>query len=83
MITGYTKKVQQRSLLCSMEGYVTFQMETNIEVRTPTYFWNILKKNFSNDVVDSIKGMRMLATRKGVVFDLKEEHKAMFEDIGH
>ena len=81
IISGYTQNVQQRSLLFSTEGYITYLMETDNEVRSVSFFWNLLRKNFAPTVVDGIKGLRFLADHKGVVFDLREEHKEGFEEI--
>lgn len=30
-ISGYTEKVQQRSILCSIEGFITYVIKTNVE----------------------------------------------------
>lgn len=81
VISGYTKSVQQRSLLSSVEGYVTYQMEINYEVRGPSFFWNILRKHCSPALTDNIKSMRFLKTHNGVVFDLKEDDKKLFDEI--
>lgn len=81
VISGYTKVVHQRSLLFSVEGFVTMKMELEHEVRSPSHFWNILRKHFSPAITDNIKGMRFLKNHKGVVFDLREEDKKLFEEI--
>lgn len=81
IISGYTKSVKQRSLLCAVEGYITYIMEVDEVVRSTSYFWNILRKHFASNIVEAIKGMKFLATHKGAVFDVKEEHKEAFEEI--
>jgi ATP-dependent RNA helicase DDX21 len=81
VISGYTKVVHQRSLLFSVEGYVTMKMEQESEVRSPSYFWNILRKHFAPSITDNIKGMRFLKNHRGVVFDLREEDRKLFDDI--
>lgn len=81
VISGYTKVVHQRSLLFSVEGYVTMKIEQEAEVRSPSYFWNILRKHFAPSITDNIKGMRFLKNHRGVVFDLREEDRKLFEDI--
>ena len=80
VISGYTKSVKQRSLLFSTEGYVTFLVETDAEVRSVSFFWNALRRHFAPNVVDSIRTLKMLANHKGVVFDLREEFKDAFEE---
>lgn len=81
VISGYTKSVQQRSLLFSVEGFVTYKMELDHDVRTPSYFWGLLKKHFAPSITDNIKGMRFLKNHRGVVFDLKQEDKKLFDEI--
>jgi len=81
IISGYTQSVKQRSLLCSIEGFITYLMEVDYEVRSVSFFWNILRKNYAPNIVDSIKGMKLLKNQKGAVFDLKEEYKDTFEEI--
>jgi ATP-dependent RNA helicase DDX21 len=81
VISGYTKAVQQRSLLSSIEGFVTYQMTIDQEVRSLTYFWGILRKHFSPKITDSISGMRLLTNHRGVVFDVKEEDRQLFEEV--
>lgn len=81
IMSGYTKKVKQRSLLSSTEGYVTYVLETDDEVRSMQYVWTILKRNFSANICDSIKKMVFLRNRRGVVFDISEKNKKTFDDI--
>jgi ATP-dependent RNA helicase DDX21 len=81
IISGYTQSVKQRSLLCSIEGFITYLMEVDYEVRSTSYFWSILKKHYAPNVIESIKGMKFLSNHKGVVFDLKEDLKEAFEEI--
>ena len=80
IISGYTKKMKQRSLLFSTEGYVTYVIETDEEVRSLSYFYNFFKNSLAPNIADSIKGMRFLANRKGAVFDLNEKFKEQFEE---
>lgn len=81
VISGYTKTVQQRSLLFSVEGYVTYLMEIDREVHSSSYFWNLLRKHFSPAITNNIKGMRFLKSHKGVIFDLKQEDQKLFDEI--
>ena len=81
IITGYTKMIQQRSLLMSNDNHFTFIVEGDYEVRSVGYFWNILRKYYTPLVVDSIKGMKLLSTKKGVAFDIPEQHKEKFLEI--
>ena len=80
IISGYTKSMKQRSLLFSTEGFITYIIETDQEVRSLSYFYNFIKHSFAPHVADSIKGMRFLANRQGAVFDLDEKFKDQFEE---
>lgn len=81
LTTGYTKKIKERSLLLSAEGYITYMLVASYEIRSPGYFWNVLRRLLSPEIADSIKGMSMLASKMGVVFDLPQAHKSTFEGI--
>lgn len=52
MITGYTKSVQQRSVLCSAEGFITYCIESPQQIRTKGYMWNVLRKFYAPNIVD-------------------------------
>jgi len=51
-ISGYTEKMKQRSLLCSMEGYITYIVKSNSEFRNLGYIWSFLKNLFPLEIVD-------------------------------
>lgn len=80
IISGYTKSMKQRSLLFSTEGFITYIIESDQEVRSLSYFYNFIRNSFAPHVADSIKGMRFLAGKKGAIFDLDEKFKDQFED---
>lgn len=77
-VSGHTEKLKQRSILCAFEGFVSFQIKCNVELRSQGYIWNFVRNNFSQEIVNSIKGMKMLADRTGVIFDLEEQHENAF-----
>lgn len=79
IISGYSKDIQQRSLLGSMDGYITYVIETKREIRGKSYVWNVLKDFYSEEVINDMKGMRMLANSKGVIFDLNKKHELVFD----
>lgn len=81
LISGHTEKVKQRSLLCAMEGYVTYILETDTEFRAMSYIWSFLRRNFSPEITESIRGMRAFKTRKGAAFDVPEQYDQEFESI--
>ena len=76
IISGTNEKFKQRSLLTSVEGFITYLAETDTEFRTVSYVWGFLKRNLPSDVTESIKGMRSFKNRKGAAFDVPEK----FED---
>lgn len=77
-VSGHTEKLKQRSILCAFEGFVTYQIKVKVELRSQGYIWNFIRNNFTQEIVNSVKGMKMLADRTGVVFDLEERHEEIF-----
>lgn len=61
---------------------VTYVFETDYEIDRSGYFWGIIKKNWSLVIADSIKGLRMLANRKGCVFDIDDKFEQEIESVG-
>lgn len=57
---------------------MSYQIKCNVELRSQGYIWNFIRNNFSQEIVNSVKGMKMLADRTGVVFDLEEQHEPTF-----
>ena len=68
------EKVRQRSLLSSAEGYVTFILKSQFEVRTASYFWSFLRNNFNADLVAAVQTVKLLRDKMGAVLDIKEEY---------
>jgi len=81
LISGYTKEFKQRSLLCSMEGFITYIIRVQNEFRSIGYIWNIIRKQFPESFVDGIKGMKAVQDRRGAVFDIPESAKKEMEDM--
>jgi hypothetical protein len=46
-ISGNTKKISQRSILCSIEGYITYLVRCPLEYQSLGFVFNFLKKNTS------------------------------------
>jgi hypothetical protein len=59
----------------SAEGYITVVCETREEIRSMSYVWGLLRSNFSPELVERVKGMKMLSNGRGCAFDLAEEDK--------
>ena len=49
-ISGNTQKISQRSLLCSMDGYITYMVKCPHEYQSPGFIYNFLRKNTSDKV---------------------------------
>lgn len=80
LLTSQSAKSAKRSLLLSAEGYVTYIMEVEKEIDTISYFLQILKKEFGHEIHGTVRGMRFLASKKGVVFDMEERLVMDFEE---
>jgi len=75
IISGNTQAIKQRSLLWAAEGFFTVVIKTQEECRALGYIWGILRRNFSQELTDSIKGMKFLAGKLGGAFDVSEDFK--------
>ncbi len=80
-MSGFTEKLKQRSLLCSIEGFVTMIIRCNVEFRNLGYIWNFLRRHFKEDVVGKIKGMKAFRDRMGAAFDVPEDCYSYFEEF--
>ena len=68
-ISGHTKKISQRSLLCSIEGYITYMVKCPIEYQAPGFIFSFLRKNTSEHLAEAVKGMRR-HNKNSAVFDV-------------
>jgi ATP-dependent RNA helicase DDX21 len=73
IISGTNEMFKQRSLLCSIEGFVTYIVETDTEFRSPSYVWGFLKRHFPIEVTSQLKGMRSFKNKRGAAFDVPEQ----------
>jgi ATP-dependent RNA helicase DDX21 len=81
IISGTNEKFKQRSLLCSIEGYITYAVETDTEFRHLAFIWNFLNKHFQSEITDSIKGMKSYKNNRGAVFDVPEQYESNFQEF--
>ena len=79
-ISGNTKKISQRSILCSIEGYITYLVKCPTEYQSPGFIFSFIRKNTSEHLSESIKGMRRVG-KKTAVFDVPEEFKSQMEKL--
>lgn len=80
LISGHNELVKQRSLLCSMEGFKTIVINSSFNVDKIGYYWGILKRKFSEDLVNSIKGMKFIINKTGVIFDVETKYAEEIEN---
>ncbi|CAK9135195.1 unnamed protein product [Ilex paraguariensis] len=69
---GYTE-INSRSLLTSMENYVTVLLEAGRPIYTPSFAYGVLRRFLPEEKVESIKGLALTADGKGAVFDVSDE----------
>eukprot|EP00730_Choanoeca_flexa_P018423 TRINITY_DN8957_c0_g1_i1.p1 TRINITY_DN8957_c0_g1~~TRINITY_DN8957_c0_g1_i1.p1 ORF type:complete len:746 (+),score=242.38 TRINITY_DN8957_c0_g1_i1:87-2324(+) len=71
-ISGSTE-IKTRSLLSSMEGFVTLHMEVNEAIRAKGFVWTMIRKAFPMETHDAIKGLKLREDKLGAVFDVPSE----------
>ncbi|KAI5424158.1 hypothetical protein KIW84_030393 [Lathyrus oleraceus] len=64
---GYTE-VKKRSLLTSMENYVTLLLEGGKPMFTPSFAFGTLRRLLPEDKVDGVQGLALTADGQGAVF---------------
>lgn len=79
-ISGNTKKISQRSLLCSIDGYITYLVKCPVEYQSPGFIFSFLRKNINEDLSDSVKGMRRVGKRSAA-FDVPEHFKPQMDKL--
>jgi ATP-dependent RNA helicase DDX21 len=67
--TGYTE-IKSRSLLTSMENFVTVILEAGRPMYTPSFAFGVLRRFLPEEKVESVKGLALTADGKGAVFDV-------------
>ena len=77
-MSGNLKKIDNRSLLTGGENMATYQLKVFQEIQSPSYIWGILRRQVP-EMADSIRNMRMLLSREGVVFDVPDDKIKTFE----
>jgi ATP-dependent RNA helicase DDX21 len=72
VITGYTSDVPTRSLLSSSEGFTTVMWKSppNNPLRVPSFAWNGLRRELSEEACTVIRGLRITADSSAAVFDV-------------
>lgn len=68
-ISGNTKKISQRSILCAMDGYITYIVRCPVDYQAPGFIFSFLRRNTSENLADDVKGMRR-QSKNSAVFDV-------------
>ncbi|XP_011654884.1 DEAD-box ATP-dependent RNA helicase 7 [Cucumis sativus] len=71
-LSGYTE-IKSRSLLTSMENYVTLILEPGKPMYSPSFAYSILRRFLPEEKVESVKGMSLTADGSSAVFDVQTE----------
>ncbi|XP_039000185.1 DEAD-box ATP-dependent RNA helicase 7-like [Hibiscus syriacus] len=74
---GYSE-IKCRSLLTSMENYVTLLLEARKPIYTLSYVFAVLKRFLPEEKVQSVQGLTLTADGTGAVFDVAEEDVEKF-----
>ncbi|KAL8049777.1 hypothetical protein ABFX02_06G041400 [Erythranthe guttata] len=74
---GYTE-IKRRSLLTSMENFVTVLVECGRPIYTASFAYGVLRRFLPEEKVESVKGLALTADGKGAVFDVASEDLDIF-----
>jgi len=73
LVSGYTNETNVRSVLSCSRNFVTILATTDEEVRGAGYVFSQLEKLVSWDLRDAVRGMTLLESKRGAVFDCPKE----------
>ena len=79
--SGNTDKMKSRSLLCGAEGWITYSIKVNNKFQHDGYVWSFFKRLLKEEIKNKIRGMRLMKSMDGCVFDYPEEGHEIFEEI--
>ena len=80
-VSGHTKNMKSRSLLCGAEGWITFQVKWKNKFQHVGYVWGFFKRILKEEIKAKIRGLRVISSCDGCVFDFPEDDKEIFENI--
>ena len=80
-VSGHTKQMKSRSLLCGAEGWVTYAIKWKNKFQHVGYVWGFFKRMLKEEIKAKIRGLRCFASLDGCVFDFPEDDKEIFEEI--
>ena len=80
-VSGHTKHMKSRSLLCGAEGWITYAIKWKNKFQHVGYVWGFFKRMLKDEIKAKIRGLRCFSTLDGCVFDFPEDDKEIFEEI--
>ncbi|GKA82689.1 DEAD-box ATP-dependent RNA helicase 7 [Tanacetum coccineum] len=66
---GYTQ-IKQRSLLTSMENYVTLLLDPGRPIYSPSFAYGVLRRFLPEEKVESVRGLALTIDKRCAVFDV-------------
>ncbi|CAD5175276.1 unnamed protein product [Musa acuminata subsp. malaccensis] len=66
---GFTD-IKKRSLLSSMENYVTLLLQTGRPIYSPSFAFSTFRRFLPDDKIEGVKGLSLTADGTGAVFDV-------------
>ena len=80
-VSGHTKHMKSRSLLCGAEGWITYSIKWKNKFQHVGYVWGFFKRMLKDEIKAKIRGLRCFSSLDGCVFDFPEDDKELFEEI--
>ncbi|KAJ6824976.1 DEAD-box ATP-dependent RNA helicase 7-like [Iris pallida] len=74
---GYTD-IKKRSILSSMENYVTLLLQAGKTIYSPSFAFSILRRFLPEEKIEGVKGLSLTADGMGVVFDVPADDVNLF-----
>ncbi|XP_068634454.1 DEAD-box ATP-dependent RNA helicase 7-like [Aristolochia californica] len=74
---GYTD-ITNRSLLTSLENYVTLLLQLGRNIYSPSFAFSVLRRFMPEEKIEGIKGLSLTADGTGAVFDVPSEDLDLF-----
>jgi len=68
-----------RSFLTGEDGIVTYILRNDRGINNVSYAHKLIQNNFSADIGYKIKGMKLLRSGEGIVFDISEENAEVID----
>lgn len=74
---GYSE-IKKRSLLTSLENYVTLLLDAGKPIYAPSFAYSVLKRFLPEEKVEQLKGLSLTADGRGAVFDVPADDVDLF-----